>query len=185
VICVIPARGGSQRIPGKNIKRFHGKPIIAYSIALGLETCERTIVSTEDEEIAEIARVFGAEVHERPSALARDEIGTQEVVAGAIKDLDLEGVICALYATSPLVTPDDIHYAEWKYGEQGGHEFIYSADREGVPTGGFYIGSWHWFAEGLNPYAYGVPSPTKDIDINTPEDWSRAEKLYEEIHHGN
>ena len=75
-VAVIPARGGSQRIPRKNVRSFAGKPMIAHSIARALESrlFERVIVSTDDEEIAAIARQWGAEVpFLRPSELAQDE----------------------------------------------------------------------------------------------------------------
>jgi len=183
VICVIPARGGSQRIFFKNIRLFHGKPIIAYSIELGLYNCYSTIVSTDSKDIAAVAREYGAQVHERPPALARDEIGTQEVARGVIEDLALTGTICVLYATSPLLTNANISRAEKAHFNDPAFTFRYSADYMGETTGGFCIGQHNMFH--LEPYAYGLPWPTEDIDINTPEDWSRAEKLYEEIHHGN
>ena len=86
-VAVIPARGGSKRIPRKNIKIFCGKPIIAWSIqaAIRSKCFDRVIVSTEDAEIAEVALHYGAEVpFLRPFGLADDYIGTSPVVAHAI-----------------------------------------------------------------------------------------------------
>ena len=86
-LCVIPARGGSKRIPKKNIKHFHGKPIIAYSIEVAKEAqCfDRIIVSTDDNEIKKIAEEFGAEVpFMRPKELSDDFTGTGEVIEHAI-----------------------------------------------------------------------------------------------------
>jgi len=187
LICVIPARGGSQRIPLKNIKPFHGKPIIAYSIELGRQTCTRTIVSTDSEEIAAVAREYGAEVHERPSELARDEIGTQEVVGAVIKDLGIQSHVdvCALYATSPLLTEDEFMDAGMSFQLNDECSCVYSIDIEGEPSGGFYFAPAEFFTWELDPYESGFGWLTRDIDINTPDDWNRAEKLYEEMHHGN
>jgi len=109
-IAIIPARGGSKRIPRKNIKLFHGKPLIAYSIELAIESglFERVIVSTDDHEIAEIAQQYGAEVpFIRPDELADDHTGTGDVVEHAIKYMQATGpqydYLCTIYATAPLL----------------------------------------------------------------------------------
>jgi len=109
-IAIIPARGGSKRIPRKNIKLFHGKPLIAYSIELALESglFERVIVSTDDQEIAMIAKQYGAEVpFMRPEQLADDHTGTGDVVDHAIKHMQASGqqydYLCTIYATAPLL----------------------------------------------------------------------------------
>ena len=182
MICVIPARGGSQRIPNKNIRSFHGKPIIAYSIELGRGACTRTIVSTDSDEIGAVAMAYGAEVCERPSELARDEIGTQAVVRHVVEELALEGDIMALYATSPLLTKADVEYAWHAYVYGPRMICRYSATSYGDPTGGFYIARHDFFLYELDPYSFGLLWPTADIDINTPSDWELAEKLYEEIY---
>lgn len=112
-IAVIPARGGSKRIPRKNIRDFAGKPMIAHSIetALRSDCFARVIVSTEDAEVAEIARASGAEVpFTRPAQLADDRTGTVEVIQHAARELDRSGdrpdLICCLYATAPFVTAE-------------------------------------------------------------------------------
>lgn len=114
-LAVIPARGGSKRIPRKNIKEFCGKPIIAWSIeaALECECFDRVIVSTDDEEIAAVAREWGAEVpFMRPSELADDYVGTAAAVRHAIEWFVGQGVsfdhVCCIYATAPFVTAKDI-----------------------------------------------------------------------------
>lgn len=86
-LAVIPARGGSKRIPRKNIRHFHGKPIIAYAIAAALESrlFDKVLVSTEDQEIADIAMRFGAEVpFLRPMSLADDHVGIMPVLQHAL-----------------------------------------------------------------------------------------------------
>lgn len=109
-IAVIPARGGSKRIPRKNIKAFNGKPIILYSIAAALESnlFDQVFVSTDDEEIAAIAREAGAVTpYTRPKTLADDFTGTNDVVKHAIQwyndnDKAVE-YACCIYATAPLI----------------------------------------------------------------------------------
>ena len=91
-IAIIPARGGSKRIPRKNIKDFFGKPLIAYSIEVALksELFNKVIVSTDDDEVAKIARECGAEVpFIRPSELSDDFTGTGEVILHTVKYLHL------------------------------------------------------------------------------------------------
>lgn len=114
-IAVIPARGGSKRIPRKNIKQFAGKPMIAWSIlaAQQSECFDRIIVSTDDDEIAEIARSAGAETpFARPAELSDDYAGTIPVIAHAIEWLGTEGIdcqfVCCIYATAPFLNADDL-----------------------------------------------------------------------------
>ena len=114
-LCIIPARGGSKRIPRKNIKSFCGQAIIGYSIKAALESkCfDQVIVSTDDTEIAEVAKSFGAIVpFVRPDELANDHAGTLIVVKHAVDWFDDQGhppsEVCCLYATAPFVTADII-----------------------------------------------------------------------------
>lgn len=111
-IAIIPARGGSKRIPRKNIKDFLGKPIIAYSIEAALDSgiFDEVMVSTDDEEIAEVARKYGASVpFMRSSETSNDYAGTEEVITEVINNYIGRGVvfdnICCLYATAPFITP--------------------------------------------------------------------------------
>lgn len=114
-LCLIPARGGSKRIPRKNIKQFGEKPMMAHSImAAQASGCfSEIIVSTDDEEIANIARQYGASVpFMRPDKLANDYAGTVEVVSHAVRHMQELGWIgsevCCLYATAPFVSPKDL-----------------------------------------------------------------------------
>ncbi|MGG7646087.1 pseudaminic acid cytidylyltransferase [Rhodovulum sp. YNF3179] len=110
-VCVIPARGGSKRIPRKNLRDFCGRPMIAWPIAAALESgCfERVVVSTDDPEIAAAARAAGAETpFERPAALADAHAPTRPVIAHAIEALEAEGPVCCLYATAPFVLAEDL-----------------------------------------------------------------------------
>jgi CMP-N,N'-diacetyllegionaminic acid synthase len=116
VVCVIPARGGSKGLPGKNIKNLLGKPLISYSIEQAQESryIDRVIVSTEDRKIAGIAKNAGAEVpFERPAELAQDSSSGIDVLLHAINWLENEGkyafdILVLLHATAPLRTVEDI-----------------------------------------------------------------------------
>ena len=118
-LCVIPARGGSKRIPRKNIKNFCGTAMITRSIQTAQKShlFDKIIVSTDDTEIAEIAKLSGAEVpFIRPENLSNDYAGTTEVIAHAIETVqELDNThyeyICCLYATAPFVTPNMLQEA--------------------------------------------------------------------------
>ncbi|QMT31027.1 pseudaminic acid cytidylyltransferase [Alysiella filiformis] len=124
-LCIIPARGGSKRIPRKNIKSFNGKPMIAHSILAAQQSgCfERIIVSTDDDEIAQIAQQYGAEIpFIRPAELSDDFATTGEVIAHAIelmiKNENWQGeMACCLYATAPFVQAADLQNGAIKLRE--------------------------------------------------------------------
>jgi len=133
-LCVIPARGGSKRIPRKNIRIFRGKPMIAWSISAAQQSAcfDQIIVSTDDEEIAEVARFFGAEVpFLRPSHLADDQATTQDVIDHALDWLQQHGKICealcCLYATAPFVQAKDLQSAEKNLSEAEAGTVVFSA----------------------------------------------------------
>ena len=114
-VALIPARGGSKRIPRKNIKFFCGKPIIAYSIetAISSKLFEKVIVSTDNKEIAETAKEYGAEVpFIRPAKLSDDYTVTSAVVRHGINWILDQGwevsSVCCIYATAPLMEKDDL-----------------------------------------------------------------------------
>jgi pseudaminic acid cytidylyltransferase len=117
-LCIIPARGGSKRIPRKNIKEFCGQAMIGYSIeaAITSQCFDKVIVSTDDQEIAEVAKSFGAEVpFIRPDELANDHAATTPVVKHAIEWFDEQGQsptdVCCLYATAPFIQSQTISKA--------------------------------------------------------------------------
>ncbi|WP_278441979.1 pseudaminic acid cytidylyltransferase [Pseudomonas oryzihabitans] len=222
-IAIIPARGGSKRVPRKNIKAFHGRPMIAYSIQAALESglFARVVVSTDDTEIAEVARSWGAEVpFVRPAELADDHAGTVEVIQHAVAALREQGedfaYACCLYATAPFVTPADLarglgaledhpdkayaftvtDYASpvqraLRLRPDGGVESLYpefyetrSQDLEPAfhDAGQFYWGRTEAWAQGAPlhaPHSLPVRLPRHRVqDIDTAEDWRRAELLY-------
>ena len=115
ICAIIPARGGSKGMPRKNVRLLAGKPLIYYTIneAKKSKYLGRLIVSTEDEEIAEVAKEYGAEVVPRPVELAQDDTPSLPVYQQVIKHLEEVGnfhpdVIVILQPTSPLRTVEDI-----------------------------------------------------------------------------
>jgi pseudaminic acid cytidylyltransferase len=109
-VAIIPARGGSKRIPGKNIKLFDGKPLIAYSIETALKSglFEKVIVSTDSEEVQQVAQKYGAETpFIRPESLSNDHAGTRPVTNHAIQycieHLFEPDYVCCIYATAPFL----------------------------------------------------------------------------------
>ena len=138
-IAVIPARGGSKRIPRKNIKLFCGKPMIAWSIeaarASGL--FDHIVVSTDDAEIAEVAKVHGAEIpFMRPAALSDDHTGTSPVVAHAIEWYRARGQmpdpVCCIYATAPFVIAEDLQRGLQTLNDSGS-DFAFSVTSYAFP----------------------------------------------------
>jgi CMP-N-acetylneuraminic acid synthetase len=113
-VAIIPARGGSKGIKRKNTKSLAGSPLIAYTIEASLKSnsIDRTIVSTEDKEIAKIAEKYGAEVIKRPKKLAKDKTPTIDVIFHVLNFLDKKGynsdIVILLQPTSPLRTTEDI-----------------------------------------------------------------------------
>jgi CMP-N-acetylneuraminic acid synthetase len=117
LLAIIPARGGSKGIPRKNIALLSGRPLIAYAIEASVSSrvVDRTIVSTDDAEIAEVSRRFGAEVRLRPSVLAQDDTPTRAVLEHVVRELAAEGyhpdAVLTLQPTSPLRTSRHIDEA--------------------------------------------------------------------------
>lgn len=114
-VAIIPARGGSKRIPRKNIREFCGKPMIAWSIEAALKSgsFSQIVVSTDDHEIADIAEQYGAEVpFTRPESLSDDHTGTISVIRHAIEWFNQHGQqpehVCCIYATAPFISSEDI-----------------------------------------------------------------------------
>ncbi len=113
---IIPARGGSKGVPGKNIRLLAGKPLIAWTIeaAKASQALDRLLVSTDDPAIAAVARDLGAAVRMRPAALAADDTPTRPVLEHVAKELEAEGdvfdAVVTLQPTSPLRLP--IHIRE-------------------------------------------------------------------------
>lgn len=124
-IAIIPARGGSKRIPRKNIKPFMGKPIIAYSIEAALQSglFDEVMVSTDDKEIAEIACKYGAQVpFMRSAEMSNDYAGTDDVILEVLRKYKEQGrefeTVCCIYSTAPFVTSERLREAYEKMNSE-------------------------------------------------------------------
>lgn len=224
-VAVIPARGGSKRIPRKNIKEFCGKPMIAYSIEAALHSgCfDKIIVSTDDSEIAQVAKSYGAEVpFIRPKELSNDYTGTIPVIRHAIDWLVKQGsdpnLVCCLYATAPFVTAEYLQqglqqleetnaayaftvtsYAfpiqrAIKLNPELGVEMFdannFNARSQDLEEAWHDAGQFYWGRVGAwlsEKIIFGADStpvilPRHRVqDIDTPEDWERAEWLFKAL----
>jgi pseudaminic acid CMP-transferase len=224
-IAVIPARGGSKRIPRKNIKPFCGKPMIAYSIEAAIRAgiFDEIIVSTDDEEIADVARNAGASVpFMRPKELSDDFTATGTVVEHAIKFLQARGdrikFVCTIYATAPLIDEfyiklgleklrasnaknafscTSMSFPIWrtfKIAKDGRCEMFWreNFDKRSQDLEEAYqdAGQFYWTnldAPSSDEIFFGRDSiaivlPRHLVqDIDTPQDWIRAEFLYEAV----
>lgn len=222
-LCVIPARGGSKRIPKKNIRGFCGKPIIAYSIetALASSLFDDVIVSTDDEAIAKVARNYGATVpFIRPQNLSDDQTGTAKVVKHAVEWYQQEkhmevAITCCIYATAPFLGTTYLRNGLDAL-ESDGCDFSFSATSFPFPiqrsirlmqpkgvepifpehilarsqdleeayhdAGQFYWGTTEaWLEEKplFSDRSVAVLIPRHLVqDIDTLEDWIRAELMY-------
>ena len=223
-IAIIPARGGSKRIPRKNIKLFHGKPMIAYSIEAALQSgCfDKIIVSTDDQEIADISKKYGAEVpFLRSAELSGDFTGTEEVVFDVLNELTKQGAhfnhCCCIYATSPLLEAKYIKEGLKKLENSNAHNAFsattmpfpiqrtFKLNKEGrceMFTPEHYMtrsqdleeayqdaGQFYWTKcnEQSDEIMFGKDSfpiilPRHLVqDVDTLEDWKRAELMYSAI----
>lgn len=143
-IAIIPARGGSKRIPRKNIKDFLGKPIIAYSILLALDSglFDEVMVSTDDEEIAEVSRQYGAKVPFLRSAKTSDDFATTaDVLIEVLENYKTQFVktfdtACCIYATAPLIQQKSL---------QQGHKLLTEGAPVALPVVAFSYPVWRGF----------------------------------------
>ncbi|MFM9384584.1 pseudaminic acid cytidylyltransferase [Pseudomonas sp. UV AK001] len=218
-LAIIPARGGSKRIPRKNLKPFDGVPMIARSIRTALDSglFEQVVVSTDDEEIAELAQAYGAQVpFLRPAELADDFTGTAAVIVHALQQLPHFDYACCVYATAPLLQARFLREGYELLGRHPDKSFAFSVTDFGFPVqraltldgqgaltalypefrntrsqdlpaafqdaGQFYWGRSEAWLRGeilYSPASLPVILPRHLVqDIDTAEDWKRAEYLY-------
>lgn len=224
-VAIIPARGGSKRIPRKNIKIFAGLPIIAHSIkaAQNSKLFDRIIVTTDDDEIADVALSFGAEIpFMRPKELSDDHTATIPVIAHAIQTLQANGddieTACCIYATAPFIRSEDIirayhalitHQKQYSFpvttfpfpiwrgvkrDDEGNIQMFWpehfstrSQDLEEAyhDVGQFYWGTPDAWLSGQPIFSNAATSivlPRHLVqDIDTPEDWYRAQLMHKAL----
>jgi len=218
-VAIIPARGGSKRIPRKNLKPFDGVPMIVRSIRTALDSglFEQVVVSTDDAEIADVARANGAHVpFMRPAELADDFTGTAAVIVHALQQLPAFEYACCVYATAPLLQARFLRQGVELLERHPDKSFAFSVTDFGFPVqraltldgqgaltalypefrntrsqdlpaafqdaGQFYWGrreAWLGSEVLYSPASLPVILPRHLVqDIDTAEDWKRAEYLY-------
>lgn len=181
-VAIIPARGGSVRVPRKNIRLFRGEPMLCYPIeaAKTSKLFQLIVVSTDDDEIEQVAIEAGAVVMRRQPDNGTK--GTQEIARDVLLQLPNAHFACVIYPCSPLLLAADL--ARGAHVLQG-HTYAMSTGPDGADAGCFYWGSANAFREGLpldSPLTKFVPLPEERcIDINTPEDWRVAESKYDAL----
>jgi len=177
-IAVIPAKGHSRRIPHKNVRTFHGKPILAYSIGTAKSSglFDRIAVSTEDRFVEIHAGAYGAEIVQRPFKLAEigaPDCGTQEVTRHALLELGAtDGECCCIYPCAPMLWPDDLR--------RGLNELRKDRYPYVFTQGWFYWGAVQTFLEHPELHnALMIEGPAdRWIDIDDESDWQLAEQMY-------
>lgn len=183
ILGLIPARGGSKRLPRKNILPCAGRPLIAWTIEAARQSklIDSVWVSTDDAEISGVARRWGANVLYRPQHIAQDDSPTEAVVAHALRNLHVFGAVFLLQPTSPLRTAQDCDRAIL---ESFGYQCLISGIACGTghrlkPDGAIYVTDCGWFAETgklWDESARLIAMPGQ-IDIDTAEDFVRVEAI--------
>ena len=224
-LAVIPARGGSKRIPSKNIKTFCGKPMMAWAIeaAIKSQCFDQIVVPTDDEAIARVAQACGADVpFRRPPELSDDYTSTIPVIAHATRTLMSQGkspdIVCCIYATAPFLQGGDLRQGLNTLDESGA-DYAFSVTRYEFPiqraipitdsgrvemfypehfntrsqdleatyhdAAQFYWGrsdAWLSASTIFSQAAMPVILPRHRVqDIDTPEDWERAEWMFKSM----
>ena len=218
MIAIIPARGGSKRLPRKNILPLGGQPMIGYPIkaALDSDLFSEVVVSTEDAEIADIAGGFGAKVVARNAELASDTCGVDEVCLDFLKHIDINvcPAFCCIYATAALIEPSDL-VAGYELLQTTAADTVMSVSHynyhpvQALQTSDGFLkpmwpefshlksqsypdlvvsnGTFYWseteaylqnrsfYGRRLKPF---LLPPEKAVDIDTPEDYERAQLMF-------
>jgi CMP-N,N'-diacetyllegionaminic acid synthase len=224
VLGIVPARGGSKGIPGKNVRLLGGKPLLVHTAeaALAARRLSRVVLTTDDEKIAEVGRGCGLEVpFLRPAELARDNTPTLPVLQHAVAELEKTGdrfdAVCLLQPTSPFRRAGDIdgcielletegldtvvsvlpvppeHNPHWVYFRDGdGLLRLATGEDQPIPRrqelppafhrdGSVYVTRRHVLMEGNSLYGKrlgGFLADSRSVNLDTPADWERAERLF-------
>lgn len=192
VLGLILARGGSKRVPRKNVRPLGiGRPLIVWTIAAAKDArCfDRIVVSSDDAEILSIATELRVTALERPSEMATDEASPYPAILHAL-DYHPAKHVCLLQPTSPFRNAFDINYAMAMYLNASPPTYVhlasFAAGRPAAPNGAIYIGFHDWLRNGGNfddpsigtlpRLAYRMPG-ARSLDIDTEEDWAEAERM--------
>lgn len=184
ILGLIPARGGSVRIPRKNLRLLGGRPLFIWSIlqAQGAEWIDRIAVSSDDDEVLDLAAGHGVMLIRRPKLMAADAAPMYPAILHA---LEVAGrayaYLCLLHPTSPLRTSDDIDACCALCVDMDLPAVVSAETGAAVPNGAVYVGRSGWLQAGGDfddpaLLKYEMP-PERSVDVNTPEDFERAERL--------
>lgn len=206
ILGIVTARGGSKRLPNKNLAILGGKPLIAWSIEVGLATCHHVVTSTDSPEIAQWAAKLGSAVLMRPEELARDDTPSEPVVAHAASNAagGPYNAVLLLQPTSPFRTVDDVRAAVKLMEAMSAdsvisvvpfatHNYLFGLGHAGrlrdfsreettyTPNGAIYFIREDVVAAdgdwyGLHSYGYVMP-PERSIDIDTRADFETAQAM--------
>ena len=183
ILGLILARGGSKRIPGKNVRTLGTQPLLIWTITAGhYSKCDVLAVSSEDREIQTLARRCGVEVIERPEELATDEISSYPAMLHALDSLEETfDYLCLLQPTSPFRHPWDIDVCITKALISDYPAVASFTEGAEVPNGAVYVGRVDWLRDGGSfdsaaVERYYMPL-VRSIDIDTEDDWTRAEAM--------
>ena len=190
VLGVVLARGGSKRCKGKNLRLLGGYPLLVWTLAVASHTHEldRVVVSSEDEAILAVARQAGAMAIKRPPEMATDEASSYPPLLHAVDAQDHSfDWVCLLQPTSPFRAPCDIDTCV-EAAVIGGLPAVVSVELgKLVPNGAVYVGNVAWLRETLargdaRPFdnsacGYYFMPPERSLDIDTEEDFARAEEM--------
>lgn len=181
---VILARGGSKRIPRKNLRVLGGQPLIAWTIgaALGSQRLDGLVVSSEDDEILETAQEYGVCTIKRPAELASDTASSYPALLHAVDQCEMPlELVCLLQPTSPYRTSEDIDACIDMMKDSDWPAVVSREIGHGVPNGAVYVGRVDWLRDGGNfdSPAVGFHDMPEacSVDIDTEADWQRAERL--------
>lgn len=211
---IIPARGGSKRIPNKNIKDLNGKPLISYSIEASLDVTDDVYVSTDSEEIAEVASFFGAKVINRPCEISTDTSKTEETIIHFLNNIpDVDEFAC-VQPTTPMIKPSELREGFGLLTEYDSvisvkemTEYLWSNSAKPInfqvgfrrrtqdmnriysETGGFYITTKKKFLRKNCLYngkvGFVIMPKIACFEIDTEEDWELVSICMKEHEHDN
>ena len=184
ILGIVPARGGSKRLPGKNIKLLCGKPLIAWTIDVAKQSkyIDRTVVVTEDSEIEYVAKGYcAAEVISRPSRLAQDDSSIYDTIWFTLDMFPEAEWVVLLEPTCPLRNVDDVDEPIRRCLMEAAPSCVGVEQLKPVPNGAVYVGYVSWLREHRNfdggrTITHQMP-PSRSVHIDTQEDWDRAEAL--------
>ena len=193
ILGLIPARGGSKRIPRKNLRPLAGQPLVVWTIGCAAQclmkgVLDRLVLSSEDPEILDLAEQYGVEAIERPKDLAQDTTPMYPVIHHALEAVGEDfDYLCLLHPTSPFRLPEDIeacvYSACW-----GDYPACASAEEDmAVPNGAVYVGATDWLRDGGNFDGLAVQRTwmpkDRSLDLDTLHDWEEAVELMRLLGH--